>query len=190
MLIEANTINSCHYFFTATNTKAPTFTFVLIFDMIVDVTSRDITGSTTALQAPPQKSSSLTQIWHTSHKWQLSACAYARSQTRPPASSKSQVSRQVWKVTKKQFYTCVRHSSSIENLVLYSTLTEWPERLYSMRKVVITTVITIHMYSLLRTDNQSVSFVFLYRATKHGFYLYIMDYLSILLNIFHPIIQK
>lgn len=41
-----------------------------------------------------------------------------------------------------------------------------------MRKGVITTVITIHMYSLLRTDNQSVSFIFLYRATKHGFYLY------------------
>lgn len=28
------------------------------------------------------------------------------------------------------------------------------------------------MDSLLGTDNQSVSFIFLYRATKHGFYLY------------------
>lgn len=28
------------------------------------------------------------------------------------------------------------------------------------------------MYSLLGTDNQSVSFIFLYYATKHGFYLY------------------
>lgn len=46
-----------------------------------------------------------------------------------------------------------------------------------MRKGVITPVITIHMYSLLRTDNQSITFIFLNRATKHGFYHGLFIYL-------------